>query len=103
MLLGLLLVLFLAGIFTPAFLFPLFLVGIGAIFLVMALLKARAPAPYEMSPRTTLTYGTIAIVIGILWVTLSVQASLAGYVLATALIFFGVLFLVYRKIKPASA
>jgi fatty acid desaturase len=56
-----------------------------------------------MSPRTTLAYGTTAIVVGTLWVTLSVQASLGGYVLAVALIFFGLLFLAYKKIKPESA
>jgi uncharacterized membrane protein YjjP (DUF1212 family) len=103
LLLGLLLVLYLVGIIGAGMLFPIFLVGIGAIFLVMALLKARAPAPYEMSARTTLAYGTVAVIIGVLWITLSVQALIAGYVLAAALIFFGLLFLAYSRIKPASA
>ncbi len=81
----------------------LFMIGIGVIFSVMAVLKSKAPASYEMTPRTTLAYGVLAIVIGVLWVSLSIQAPFAGYILAGVLIFFGLVFLAYTKIKSALA
>jgi hypothetical protein len=103
LLIGLLLVAFLIGLVGSGFLPALFLVGIGVIFSVMALLKSRSPVQYEMSARTTLAYGLIAAIIGVLWVTLSVQVALAGYVLAGLLILFGLLFLAYTRVKPGSA
>lgn len=103
LLIGLLIVVFLAGLVAAVFLLAFFLIGVGIIFSVMALMKSRAPATYEMSPRTTLAYGIIAIVIGLLWVTLYVQAAIAGYVLAAALIFFGLLFLAYARFSHTSA
>jgi hypothetical protein len=103
LLIGLLLIAFLIGVVASGFLPALFLIGIGIIFSVMSVLKSRVPAQYEMSARTTLAYGLIAAIIGVLWVGLSVQATLAGYVLAVLLIFFGLLFLAYTRVKPASA
>ena len=103
LLIGLLLIAFLMGIVEPGFLPALFLIGIGIIFSVIAVLKARAPLRYEMSARTTLAYGVLSIIIGVLWITLSVQIATAGYILAALLIFFGLLFLAYARIKPTSA
>jgi hypothetical protein len=103
LLLGILIVAFVAGLVGPVFVFAFLLIGVGVVFSIMALLKARAPAPYEMSHRVTLAYGIIAIVIGLLWITFSVQAVAAGYVLAAALIFFGLVFLLYTKLKATSA
>lgn len=103
LLLGIILIAFLTGIVGAGYLAPLLLVGVGVIFSLMAVLKASAPAPYEMSARTTLAYGLIAVIIGVLWVGLSVQMTLAGYILAGLLIFFGLLFLAYTRTKPASA
>jgi hypothetical protein len=103
LLIGLLLIAFLMGIAGLVFLLPLFLIGIGVIFSLMAVLKAKVPVSYEMSARTTLAYGLIAIIIGVLWITVSVQVAMAGYALAALLIFFGLLFLAYTKIKPTSA
>jgi prolipoprotein diacylglyceryltransferase len=102
LLIGILIVALLVGLVAPNFLLALFLIGIGMIFSVMALMKSRAPATYELSPRTTLAYGIIAIIIGLLWVSLYVQAAVAGYVLAAALIFFGLVFLVYTRFKHTS-
>ena len=103
LLVGLLLIAFLLGIVGSVFMPALFLVGLGVIFSVMAVLKASAPASYEMSARTTLAYGLIAMIVGVLWITLSFQAASAGYVLAVLLIFFGLLFLAHNRIRPKSA
>ncbi len=103
LLLGILLIAFLMGIVAIEYLVPVFLVGIGIIFSLMAVLKASAPLTYEMSARTTLAYGLIAVIIGVLWITLSFQVVAAGYILAGLLIFFGLLFLAYTRIKPKSA
>ena len=102
-LIGLLLIAYLANVLPASFLAPFFLVGVGVIFSVMALLKTRARASYEMSPRTTLAYGILASVIGVLWVLVSVATILAGYVLAIVLVFFGAIFLAYTRIRPKSA
>jgi hypothetical protein len=102
LLIGLLLIGFLLGYVASQFLPALFMMGVGVIFSVMAVFKSKLRATYEMSPRTTLAYGTLAIVIGALWISLSVGGSFAGYVLAACLVFFGVLFLAYTRIKPAS-
>ena len=103
LLIGLLLIAFLVGIVGPVLVPALFLVGVGVIFSVMAVLKASAPASYEMSATTTLAYGLILMIIGVLWITFSFQAASVGYVLAILLIFFGVLFLAYTRIRPKSA
>jgi len=103
LLVGLLLIAFLTGIVGTVYLPPLFLVGVGVIFCLMAVLKASAPVHYEMSTRATLAYGLIAAIIGVLWLTLSVQVTVAGYILAGLLIFFGLLFLTYTRIKTTSA
>lgn len=102
LLIGLLLIVFLSGIVSLGYLLPLFLIGMGVIFSLMAVLKASVAVLYEMSARTTLAYGLIAIIIGVLWITLSVQVTAAGYILAGLLIFFGLLFLAYASIKPKS-
>jgi len=102
LLIGVILIAFLMGIASVGYLAPLFIVGVGIIFSLMGVLKARAPAPYEMSSRATLAYGLIAVIIGVLWITFSVLVTAAGYVLAGLLIFFGLLFLVYTRIKPTS-
>ena len=103
LLIGMLLIVFLMGVVGAGFLPALFLIGVGVIFSVMAVLKARAPVLHEMSARTTLAYGVLAIIIGVLWVTLSVQVATAGYLLAVLLVFFGLVFLAYTRIKPTSA
>lgn len=99
LLLGILLLILLANYITVNLLPALFLVGLGVIFLMMALLKSRSPTTYELSARTTLAYGVVSFVIGILWTTLSLQAIFAGYILAAALIFFGLIFLAYTRVK----
>ena len=103
LLIGLLLIAFLVGIVGLVLIPALFLVGVGIIFSVMAVLKASAPASYEMSATTTLAYGLILMIIGVLWITLSFQAASAEYVLAILLIFFGLLFLIHTRIRPRSA
>ena len=99
LLLGLLLVAYQLGLLMASQFLPLLLVGVGIIFSILALLKSRAPAKYEMSPRVTLGYGALAIIIGALWISVSVQASLALYVLAFVLVFFGVIFLAYTRFR----
>ena len=98
LLLGLLLLAFLGGLVALGELPPLFLSGVGVIFLVMALLKSMAPMTYEMPVKVILAYGVIAFIIGLLWLALSLQAVFAGYILAIALIFFGILFLAYTRV-----
>ena len=98
LLLGLLLLAFLGGLVALGELPPLFLSGVGVIFLVMALLKSMAPTTYEMPVKVTLAYGVVAFVIGLLWLTLLLQPVFAGYILVIALIFFGILFLAYTRV-----
>jgi len=102
LLLGFLLLTFLTGFLPPDQLLPLFVTGIGVIFCLMAVLKAKVPGTYEMPAKTTLAYGVVATVIGVLWLSLSIQVTLAGYVLAVALIFFGLVFLSYTRIRKES-
>lgn len=102
LLMGALLLAYMSRILAVGYLAPLFLVGVGVIFSVMAVFKAKAPASYEMPPRTTLAYGVAAIIIGLLWFLGSVAALLAGYALALVLIFFGIVFLAYTRIRPKS-
>jgi len=99
LLLGFLLLAFLLGYASLGLLPSLFLTGLGVIFLIMALLKTQTPREYEMSSRATLAYGVIFFISGILWMTLSFQVALAGYLLAAALIFFGLIFLAYTRVK----
>ncbi len=101
-LLGIILFLFLVGVVAAAQLPALFLVGVGVIFSIMAVLKVKAPGSFEMSPRTTLGYGVLAMVIGVLWIAVSIQTTLAGYILAVVLIFFGLVFLAYTRIQRSS-
>ena len=103
LLLGILLLALLGGLVFLGQLPALFLVGIGIIFVVMALLKSKAPSAYGMPAKVTLAYGAIAFVLGVLWLALIVQATLAGYILAAVLIFFGLIFLSYTRInRPPS-
>ena len=99
-LLGLVLVSYLAGWNSPKQIPAVFLAGVGVIFCVLAILKVRAPGQkYEMSPRTTLAYGVLALVIGVLWLVVSLQAQIAEYLLALLLVFFGLIFLAYTRLK----
>ena len=99
LLFGLLLIAFLSDVVVLRQLPALSLTGIGIIFLVMAILKSRAPAQYEMPVKATLGYGAIAFIIGVLWLTVLVQAIFAGYVLAIVLIVVGLIFLAYTRIR----
>jgi uncharacterized membrane protein HdeD (DUF308 family) len=96
---GLVLLGYLLGFSTPRQVPALFLVGVGAIFCIQAILKARAPVKYEMSARTTLAYGVLALVIGVLWFSLSLQTVIAEYLLVLILIFFGFVFLAYTRLR----
>jgi len=99
-LLGLILLGYLAGFNSPRQIPSLFLSGVGVIFCLLALLKARVSgSKYEMSPRTTLAYGVLALVIGVLWFAVSLQTQVAEYLLALLLVFFGLIFLAYVRLK----
>jgi FtsH-binding integral membrane protein len=99
-LLGVLLVGYLAGFNSPRQIPALFLAGVGVIFCLLAILKRRAPGEkYEMSPRTTMVYGILALVIGVLWLVVALQAQIAEYLLALLLVFFGLIFLAYTRLK----
>ncbi len=99
LLLGLVLVEYLAGLSSPKQIPSLFLAGVGVIFCLLAIFKARTPAKYEMSARTTLAYGLLSLVIGVLWLSVSLQAEMAEYLLALLLVFFGLVFLGYTRLK----
>lgn len=99
-LLGLILIGYLTGLNSPRQVPALFLAGVGVIFCILAILKSRAPGgKYEMSARTTLAYGVLALVIGVLWLVVSLQAQIAEYLLALLLVFFGLIFLAYVRLK----
>jgi len=99
LLLGLVLVGYLAGLSSPKQIPSLFLAGVGVIFCLLAIFKARTPAKHEMSARTTLAYGLLSLVIGVLWLSVSLQVEIAEYLLALLLVFFGLVFLGYTRLK----
>jgi hypothetical protein len=99
-LLGLILVAYLLGFSAPRQIPAIFLAGVGAVFCVMAILKAKAPAgKFEMSPRVTLAYGILALVIGVLWFAVSLETQIAEYLLGLLLVFFGLVFLAYTRLR----
>ena len=100
LLLGVVLVSYLMGVNSPRQIPAVFLAGVGVIFCILAILKAKVPGgKYEMSPRTTLFYGVLALVIGVLWLVVSLQVQMAEYLLAMLLVFFGLVFLAYSRLK----
>ena len=100
LLLGLVLVGYLSGLSSLQQMPSLFLAGVGVIFCLLAILKHRAPGEkYEMSPRTTMAYGVLALVIGVLWLVVYLQTEIAEYLLALLLVFFGLIFLAYTRLK----
>ena len=99
LLLGLVLLGYLAGLNSPRQIPAIFLAGVGAIFCLLAIFKAKTPAKYEMSARTTLAYGVLSLIIGVLWYSVSLQAGIAEYLLALLLVFFGLVFLAYTRFK----
>lgn len=103
LLLGLILISYLGGVVAANQIPALFLIGVGVIFSIMAIMKTKVAGSYEMSPRTTLAYGALALVIGVLWISVSVQAVLAACALAGMLVFFGMVFLAYSRTKRPSA
>ena len=99
-LLGLILIGYLLGLNSPRQIPALFLAGVGVIFCLMAIMKRKAPGQkYEMSARTTMAYGILALVIGVLWFSISLEPQLAEYLLALLLVFFGLVFLAYVRLK----
>jgi len=99
-LLGVILLAYLSGSASPRQIPPLFLAGVGVIFCLLAILKMKSRGEkYEMSPRTTLAYGLLALVIGVLWLLVSLQMQMAEYLLAFLLVFFGLVFLAYVRLK----
>ena len=100
LLLGLLLLIYLLGVIALLNLPPLFLIGVGAIFLTIALVKLKSKrSEYEMPPKAYVGYGAVAIVIGGLWLSLSIQLIFAEFLLAGLLIFFGVVFMLYSAAR----
>jgi FtsH-binding integral membrane protein len=100
LLLGLILVGYLSGFNSPRQIPAIFIAGVGVIFTLLAVFKAKTSRQkYEMSPRTTLAYGVLALVIGVLWFSVSLQAQVAEYLLALLLVFFGLVFLAYTRLK----
>lgn len=45
-----------------------------------------------------MAYGLLALVIGVLWLLVSLQTQMAEYLLAFLLVFFGLIFLVYVRL-----
>ena len=97
---GIILVSYLIGLISPGQIPAVFLAGVGVVFCILAIVKARVPGgKYEMSPRTTLFYGVLALVIGVLWFAVSLRVQSAEYLLGLLLVFFGVVFLAYSRFK----
>ena len=100
LLLGLILLGYMFGFNSPQQIPAIFIAGVGVIFTLLAIFKAKTPRrKYEMSPRTTMAYGVLALVIGVLWFSVSLQAQMAEYLLALLLVFFGLVFLAYTRLK----
>ncbi len=100
LLVGLLLVLFLLGEIAFVSIIPLFLVGIGLILTAAALTKFNVTrSQYEMPPRAYLGYGVLSIIVGGLWLALSIQFIVAEFLLAGMLILAGAGFLLYSLRK----
>jgi len=100
LLLGLILLGYLSGFNSPRQIPAIFIAGVGVIFTLLAIFKARSPRQkYEMSPRTTFAYGVLALIIGVLWFSISLQTQIAEYLLALLLVFFGLVFLAYMRLK----
>ncbi len=100
MLVGLLLFLFLLGEIAIVNIIPLFLVGIGVILTALAFAKYKgARSQYEMPPKAYLGYGVLAVVVGGLWLALSIQLMVAEFVLAGVLVLAGAVFLLYSLRK----
>jgi apolipoprotein N-acyltransferase len=99
-LLGIILLGYLSGLSSPRQIPAQFLAGVGVIFCLLAILKMKSRGEkYEMSPRTTFAYGLLALVIGVLWLLVSLQTQIAEYLLALLLVFFGLIFLAYLRLK----
>ena len=99
-LLGLILLGYLSGLNSPRQIPAVFLAGVGVIFCLLAILKRKVPGQkYEMSARTTMAYGVLALVIGVLWFSVSLQTQVAEYLLGVLLVFFGLVFLAYTRLK----
>ena len=93
LLVGILLLGYLLGAITSLNILPVFLVGIGIIFTLLGLTTLGEPGVY---PKAYVGYGVLAIIIGVVWYSLSIWTILiAAFALAGALIVFGVLFLLY--------
>ena len=93
LLVGVLLLGYLLGPITPLNILPVFLVGIGIIFTLLGITTLGEPGVY---PKAYVGYGVLAIIIGVVWYSLSIWTILiAAFALAGALIVFGVLFLLY--------
>ena len=93
LLVGFLLLAYLLGAITPLSMLPLFLIGIGLIFTLLGLSTLKEPGVY---PKAYVGYGILAIIIGVVWITLSIWTILiAAFALAGVLIVFGVIFLLY--------
>jgi drug/metabolite transporter (DMT)-like permease len=91
---------YVSGFSSPRQIPAFFLAGAGVIFCVLAVLKRRVPGQkYEMSARATMAYGVLALVIGVLWFSVSLQPQVAEYLLGLLLIFFGLIFLAYTRLK----
>jgi apolipoprotein N-acyltransferase len=86
LLLGLILVGYLAGLSSPRQIPSLFLAGVGVIFSLLAIFKVKTPAKYEMSARTTLAYGLLSLIIGVLWFSVSLGPEITEYMLALLLV-----------------
>ena len=99
-LLGLIFLGYLSGLNSPRQIPAVFLAGVGVIFCVLAILKRRSPGTkYEMSARTTMAYGILALIIGVLWFSVSLEPQIAEYLLGLLLVFFGLVFLAYTRLK----
>jgi len=81
----------------------LFLFGIGIILLIMAALKAIAPAKHEMPAVATLVYGLLAIIISALWIISPTREDTAIILLAVIAGISGAYFLAKTRIKHTPA
>jgi len=46
-----------------------------------------------------MAYGILALIIGVLWFSVSLEPQIAEYLLGLLLVFFGLVFLAYTRLK----
>ena len=100
LLVGLILFLFLLGDIGFVNIIPLFLIGIGVILTTVGFAKFKEKkSQYAIPPKVYLGYGVLLIMVGGLWLAVSIRFIVAEFLLATVLVLAGLAFLWFSVAK----